>query len=106
MPAELWKNTETGTDAENILNFFLEKDAIIGHPLRADFEKTGRNTARLTVHSESGQTHTFTINRMSWLPSAILMRIWGATWFSQEELWGEQPEGPSEHLEDVPGWDY
>ena len=78
--------------SSDIFDFLNEKcpDGFV--PRRATFKKRGRNDAIVEVISARGGKIKFTISRLAVLPSSILKIVWGDTWFSPEELWGESPE--------------
>ncbi len=78
--------------SSDVFDFLNEKcpDGFV--PQAATFKKSGRNDAIVEVVSVKGGKIKFTISRLSALPAAVLQVVWGDTWFSQEELWGESPE--------------
>jgi hypothetical protein len=78
--------------SQDVFDFLNEKCPIGFIPRAATFKKTGRNDAIVEVTSTTGGRVKFTISRLFALPSAVLKIVWGDTWFSQEELWGDQPE--------------
>lgn len=93
--------------SSDVFDFLNEKcpDGFV--PGSATFKKTGRNDAIVEVVSTVGGKIKFTISRVTALPSAVLQVVWGDTWFSQEELWGDAPEdaGNSDIADRYPQFD-